>query len=272
MAAVSFTAWMQQFKAFVDTTPDSDRYMHRWSDGAPALFYQDYTDFVHGAAILRGLCREGKLRDRGYPLTMVLTHAKAELDRAIAAEDWDAARAWLRPGIAHEPKTYHACEREHPAELGATARQGRADGMRQWFWCRLVKDVLPWFSLPSHPQGMHEHITFLALFELDELSRKLPLERTALDDDRFGDGTVYEVWLKDLSPHLLHRRPEFERFEDELRARSPLPFDARLALAQGLHSRLGASSDVMRLTSEIAQMVVNSDTARRTPLRLLPPS
>jgi hypothetical protein len=50
-----------------------------------------------------------------------------------------------------------------------------------------------------------------------------------------------------------------------------MPFDARLALAEGLHARLGASSNVGRLTSELAQMIVNSDAMSRGPVHLLPP-
>ena len=208
----------------------------------------------------------------GYPLYVVLDYTRGQLDRAIGAEDWDAARAWLRPGIAYSDRTYNEYEREYPVELGETARQGRADGLRQEFWCLMVKKALPWLRLRSHQPYMEANMTFCVLRQLEQINRKYPLERVALDDDRFGDGTVLEVWLKDLSPHLTHRRPEFAQYESELRARSPLPFDARLALAQGLHSRLGVPSPFNRLTSELVQIIANSDTerSRRATVRLLP--
>ena len=192
--------------------------------------------------------------------------AHSQLQDAIEAKEWDAARAWLRPGIAYQASLYDDCERKYPAELGETARQGRADALRQAFWCILVKVSLPWLRSPSPPQDMIAD----ALRRLNALNGEYPLARVALDDDRFGDGTVLDVWLKDLGPHLTHLHPGFARYEDALRARSPLPFDARLALAQGLHPRLGESSEVRHITDELARMILNSHTARRTNLRLRP--
>jgi hypothetical protein len=267
-AAVSFVAWVRQFEATVDMGVDDPR---RWSVYVPKIACTDYTDFVNGAAILRGLCRRGKINYRRDPLDEAMTYAQAQLDSAIERKDWGAAKAWLRPGIAYHHKTYDEYERQHPLELGETVRQGRADGLRQEFWCVLVKDAIPKLSWPSAQPYMQEHMAFCALSELEALNRKYPLDKVALEDDRFGDGTVLEVWLRDVGPHLTHLRPEFARYERELRCRSPMPFASRLALAEGLHARLGASSNVSRLTSELAQTIVNSDAMHRGPVHLLPP-
>jgi hypothetical protein len=263
-AAASFTACMQLFK-------DDSTLIGR----NPEIAFGDYTDFVHGAAILRGLCRRGELSEGCDLLNTALQHAYRELKKAIEAEDWDAARAWLRPGIAHDHKTYDACERNHPAELGETARQGRADGLREGFWCRMVKETLLFLSSPSTRPSLQEHITFRVLYVLDMLNQEFSLDRVDLSDDRFGDGTVLEVWMNDLHPYLTHRKPEFLQYETELRSRSPLAFNSKLALLEGLHARLGASSNVRLLTDELAQMIVNSSNttmtySRRAPTRLIP--
>jgi hypothetical protein len=267
-AAVSFVAWMRQYEYTMDMSWDDPR---RYSVYTPKIASTDYTDFVNGAAILRGLCQRGKIDYMVNPLSEAMEYAQAQLDSAIERKDWGAAKAWLRPGIAYRHKTYDEYERQHPLELGETVRQGRADGLRQEFWCVLVKDAIPRLSWPSEQPYMHTHMTFCALRALEALNRKYPLDKVALEDDRFGDGTVLEVWLRDVGPHLTHLRPEFARYERELRSRSSMPFDARLALAEGLHARLGASSNVGRLTSELAQMIVNSDAMSRGPVHLLPP-
>ena len=257
-ATISFTAYMQQFKAYSDAhenvVPPS------WIRAAPKIAFEDYADFVNGAAIVRSLCPTVKVWHGDYPLSIAWEHAKRELDRAIEAEDWDAARAWLRPGVAHHYKTYNACEQNYPAQLGETARQGRADGLRETIWRELVNETRHWLRSDNVGSSMQEHIAFHALFDMIDMNRRFRLDRVDLSDDRFGDGTVLEVWLKEVHPYLTHRHKEFAQYEEELRRRSPLPSDAKLALAQGMHARLGAASSVRHLTDELAQMIVNTDT------------
>jgi hypothetical protein len=269
-AAMSFIAWAREFETTVDMHEDDPR---RWRIFAPKFVCADYTEFVNGAAILRDLYRRGKISYWSRLIGDASHYAKNQLKRAIETEDWDAARAWLRPGIAYHYKTYDKCASEHPVELGQTAREGRADGLRQELWCILVREAIPKLSLPPEQLYMQGYVACHVLRDLEMLNRRYPLDQVALEDDRFGDGTVLEVWLKDLSPHLTHLRNEFALYERELRFRSPLPFDTRLALAEGLHARLGASSNVGRLTSELAQMIVNSDATHipRGPVHLLPP-
>jgi hypothetical protein len=142
-----------------------------------------------------------------------------------------------------------------------------------WFWCLLVGEAIPNLSLPPDQLYLQGFMAFRALRDLEKINRRYPLDKVALSDDRFGDGTVLEVWLKDLSPHLIHLRPEFALYEQALRERSPLPFDARLALAESLHPRLGVHSHLNRLTSELVQMIANSNATHvpRGPVHLLQP-
>lgn len=259
---VSFTTFMQLYKEFKDPlgggdiTPD-------WRHEFPEIVFEDYTDFVNGAALLRGLCKRGIMRHDQYPIDVAVAHARLKLKEAIEAEDWDMARAWLRPGIAHHHSTYNACERDHQEQLGDTAREGRADGLRQSFWCILVQEAIPLLISPRSSPDLQNHMARLALFELDEINKKYRLDRVDLSDDRFGDGTVLEVWMNDLHPHLIHCRPEFMQYEAELRSRSPLPFHFKLALAEGLHSRLGASSNVRLLSSDLVKLILDSDTTQQ---------
>jgi hypothetical protein len=262
-ATISFTAYMRLFKAYSDAHGDVVDWP--WVATAPKFAFEDYADFVNGAAIVRGLCPTVKVWHVDYPLSIAWGHAKRELDRAIEAEDWDAARAWLRPGVAHHYKTYNACEQKYPAQLGETARQGRADGLRETIWRKLVNETRPWLRSDKASPSMQKHIAFHALHELNEMNRRFPLNRVDLRDDRFGDGTVLEVWLKEVHPYLTHRRPEFAIYETELRIRSPMPSNAQLALAQGMHARLGAASSVQLLTDELARMIVNTDTTPSHP-------
>ena len=64
-----------------------------------------------------------------------------------------------------------------------------------------------------------------------------------------------DLWMREIHPYLTHRDPLFMEYETALRAKTPLSADAQLALAQGLHARLGAASPVGRLTPELAQMI-----------------
>ena len=60
--------------------------------------------------MMRGLLIHDSSHQFDCVMFTALRHAQHELQTAIEAEEWDAARAWLRPGIAHEYTTYDACE------------------------------------------------------------------------------------------------------------------------------------------------------------------
>jgi hypothetical protein len=98
---------------------------------------------------------------------------------------------------------------------------------------------------------------FNCLLHIDNYFR---LNDVDLSDDHFGEGTVLDLWMREIHPYLTHRDPIFMEYEIALRAKTPLSFDAQLALAQGLHARLGAASPVGRLSPELAQMIGQMST------------
>ena len=106
---------------------------------------------------------------------------------------------------------------------------------------------------------------FNRLLHIDNYFR---LNDVDLSDDHFGEGTVLDLWMREIHPYLTHRDPIFMEYETALRAKTPLSSDAQLALAQGLHARLGAATPGGRLTPEMAQMIGQmstvADRRRRT--------
>jgi hypothetical protein len=256
--AMSFAAFVEWYIVHRNT-PGSGR-DYDWLAKMPQINFGEYTDFFNGAAMMRGLLTHDSYPHYDCALFSATKHAQRELQTAIVAEDWDAARAWLRPGIALEPTTYDACERTNPEQLGATARQGRADGLRQALQRSIIGPVISELRAPTLDRKAQEKLVNSALARLQNLDSNFRLNHVDLSDDRFGEGTVLDLWMREIHPYLTHRDPLFMEYETALRAKTPLSADAQLALAQGLHARLGAASPVGRLTPELAQMIGQMST------------
>jgi hypothetical protein len=256
--AMSFAAFVEWYIVYRNTRGSGRDY--DWLAKMPRINFGDYTDFFNGAAMMCGLLTHDSYRQYDCVLFTALKHAQSELQKAIEAEDWDAARAWLRPGIALEHTTYDACERDHPEQLGATARQGRADGLRQALQRGLIRTVISELRSSTLDRKAQAELVTSALLRLDSIDSDFRLNRVDLSDDHFGEGTVLDLWMREIHPYLTHRDPIFMEYETALRAKTPLSFDAQLALAQGLHARLGAASPVGRLTPELAQMIGQMST------------
>ena len=235
--------------------PDYD-----WLAKMPRIKFGDYTDFLNGAAMMCGLLTHDSYHEYDCAMHNAIKHAQRELQKAIVAEDWDAARAWLRPGLALEHTTYDACERDHPEQLGATARQGRADGLRQALQRVIIGPVISELRSSTLDRKAQAELVHSALVGLGSIDSDFRLNGVDLSDDRFGEGTVLDLWMREIHPYLTHRDPIFMEYETALRAKTPLSSDAQLALAQGLHARLGAASPVGRLTPELAQMIGQMST------------
>ena len=159
----------------------------------------NYAAFQAAAAEYRARCRAGTVHWDNSVHGEVQEHAHAQLMAAIAAEDWEAARAWLRPGVAHRASTYNHCERNYPRELGDAVRGGRADAIRESLWCRFQRD-LPLIYRPGNDRPFTEHMIGFVTYTLHEIVRVFPLARTDLSDDLFGDGTVLDVWMETIHP------------------------------------------------------------------------
>lgn len=235
------------------------------------LTVDDYADFQNGAAIIRRLYKEGAasvLCDSKL-LDLAEAHASSMVNAAIRAEDWHAARAWLRPGISHQGLTYDHCEAVHPNELGATARKGRADALRDNLWCISQTLLQPQEEEPADfalsPSLSHRLVLRQAAFELRELSKYYPLQHTDLSDNLFGDGTVLDVWMECIHPHLILLLPPLpsksvvfmQQYETELRSRSPMRSEYQRVIAEGLHSRLGAASALRLLPGDLARIIAH---------------
>jgi len=226
------------------------------------LSVDNYDDFQRGAAIIRRLYKlDGAAGVLIFSDLLIFTHQYAYdmLHAAIRAKDWHAARAWLRPGIAYEPSTYNRCEKIHPIELGSTVRKGRADALRENFWC--LRHTLLTNRLIAR-QRLSK-----GAFELDQLIKRYPLQEIDLSDDFFGDGTVLDVWMKYIHPHLLSLSSEettpsssmlsMKEYETELRLKSPMLSEYRRVIAEGLHSRLGDSSYIGFMPSDLVRKIAH---------------
>jgi hypothetical protein len=258
MTTMSFAAFMEWYNVYRNA-PGSVR-DDDWTAKMPQIHFGDYTEFLNGAALMRGLLAHDSYREYDCALFRATRHAQRELQNAIAAEDWDAARAWLRPGLALEHTTYDACERDHPEHLGATVRRARADGLRQNFQRVLIRPVIKELRSSVLNGREQRRLVNSALARLDSLDSNFRLDGVDLSDDHFGEGTVLDLWMREIHPYLTHRNPIFVEYETALQAKTPLSFNARLALAQGLHPRLGAASLVGQLTPELAQMIGQMST------------
>lgn len=255
MSFAAFVEWYIGYRNTRESGPDYD-----WLAKMPRIKFEDYTDFLNGTAMMRGLLTHDSSHQFDCVMFTALRHAQHELQTAIEAEDWDAARAWLRPGIAHEYTTYDACERDHPEQLGATARQGRADGLRQALQRGLIRTVISELRSSTLDRKAQVELVTSAFNRLLHIDNYFRLNDVDLSDDHFGEGTVLDLWMREIHPYLTHRDPIFMEYEIALRAKTPLSFDAQLALAQGLHARLGAASPVGRLSPELAQMIGQMST------------
>jgi hypothetical protein len=257
-ATMSFAAFMEWYIVYRKTPGSGNDY--DWLAKMPRINFGDYTEFLNGAAMMRGLLTHDSYHEYDCAMHNAIKHAQRELQKAIVAEDWDAARAWLRPGIALEPTTYDACERDNPEQLGATARQGRADDLRQALQRAIIRSVISELRSPTLSRSAQEGLVNSAFARLQNIDRNFRLNHVDLSDNHFGEGTVLDLWMREIHPYLTHRDPIFMEYETALRAKTPLSFNAQLALAQGLHARLGAASLVGRLTPELAQMIGQMST------------
>lgn len=104
--------------------------------------------------------------------------------------------------------------------MGATARQGRADGLRQALQRSLIRTVISELrSSTLDRKAQVELVTsaFNCLLHIDNYFR---LNDVDLSDDHFDEGTVLDLWMREIHPYLTHRDPIFMEYEIALRAKN----------------------------------------------------
>jgi hypothetical protein len=76
---------------------------------------------------------------------------------------------------------YH--DRKYPGELGVTAPKGRADGLRDSFWC-MKREMM--YSINLSDRVEHG---------LRDVYNWYTLQKKGLDDDTFGAGILSDIWM-----------------------------------------------------------------------------